>query len=196
MTPANTQISTVAERFEALIPRLETERLILRGHRPADFDAFAAYAQTPRSTGTGGPLDRNLAWRSFCNMTGHWVHRGYGFWVIEDRASARPLGACGLWFPEGWPEREIGWMLWTDAAEGKGIAHEAALAARSYAYDVLGWDTAISLVLDDNTRSAALARRMGCVADGSFEHAQYGAATIWRHPAPADLADGGMEAYA
>ena len=47
-----------------------------------------------------------------------------------------------------------------------------------------------------NDRSDGLAERLGCVRDGGFVHAQFGPATIWRHPAPGDLADGGMEAYA
>ncbi len=189
-------MSTLAERFDALIPRLETARLILRGMRPDDFEPFAAYSASDRAKGTGGPIDRALAWRAFCGMTGHWVHRGYGFFVIEEKATGKPIGHAGPWFPEGWPEREIGWAIWNADAEGKGFAHEAALAGRAYAYDGLGWDTAISLILDGNDRSAALAKRLGCTRDGTYTHPQYGATSIWRHPAPADLADGGMEAYA
>ncbi|WP_323035363.1 GNAT family N-acetyltransferase [Pararhodobacter sp.] len=189
-------MTTLAERFEALIPRLETDRLILRGFRPDDFDHFAAYSASDRAKGTGGPVDRNLAWRGFCHMTGHWVHRGYGFFVLEEKATGNALGTCGPYFPEGWPEREIGWTLWRADAEGKGYAYEAALAARGYAYDILGWDTAISMTLDGNTRSELLAQRMGCTRDGGFVHAQFGPSTIWRHPARADLGDGGMEAYA
>ena len=187
---------TLANRLEALIPRLETERLILRGFRSEDFEPFAAYAQSPRSKGTGGPQDRNLAWRAFASMTGHWVHRGFGFFVIEHKESGQALGTCGPWFPEGWPEKEIGWTLWSPEGEGQGFAHEAALAARGFAYDTLGWSTAISMILYGNTRSEALAKRMGCTRDGGFVHAQYGETSIWRHPAPGDLADGGMEAYA
>lgn len=187
---------TLADRFNALIPQMETERLILRGFRPADFEGYAAYATSERSRTTGGPSDRNLAWRGFCHMTGHWVHRGYGFFVLEDKATGAAIGTCGPYFPEGWPEREIGWTIWDTAYEGKGYAHEAALAARGFAYDTLGWTTAISMILDGNTRSEALAQRMGCTRDGGFDHAQFGPTSLWRHPAPADLTDGGLEAYA
>lgn len=186
---------TLAARFEALIPRLETERLILRGFRPDDFDHFAAYCASDRAKGTGGPMDRNLAWRAFCGMTGHWVHRGYGFFVLVDKSGGHAIGTAGPWFPEGWPEREIGWAIWSADAEGKGFAHEAALAARGYCYDTLGWDTAISLIVDGNLRSERLARRMGCARDGGFVHAQFGPCSLWRHPSRSDLTDGGMEAY-
>lgn len=178
------------------VPVLETERLRLRGLQADDFDLFAAFAASPRSVFVGGPNDRNLAWRGFCHMTGHWVHRGYGVFVICDKTTGEPLGTTGPWFPEGWPEPEIAWTIWAPDAEGKGYAFEAATAARAYAYGVLGWPTAISLIDPANTRSAALARRMGCTPDGIFSHAQYGETNIWRHPGPDTLTDGGMEAYA
>jgi len=187
---------TLTERFEALIPRLETERLILRGFRPSDFESYAEYSASERAKGTGGPAGRVDAWRSFGHMAGHWMLRGYGFFVLEEKASGQAIGTCGPYFPEGWPEREIGWTLWGAQAEGKGYAYEAALAARGFAYETLGWDTVISMILDGNTRSEQLAQRMGCTRDGGFMHEKFGAASIWRHPSPADLGDGGMEAYA
>lgn len=187
---------SLARRFEFLIPRLETGRLILRGFRPEDFELFAAFAASDRARFVGGPSERNLAWRGFCGMTGHWVHRGYGFFVMEDKATGKTLGTSGPYFPEGWPEPEIGWSLWDAEAEGKGFALEAALAARDFAYDALGWTTAVSLIVDGNARSEGLAQRMGCIRDGGFTHAQFGKTAIWRHPAPGDLAEGGMEAYA
>lgn len=178
------------------VPVLETARLILRAPAPADFDPFAAYCASDRARFTGGPLERNLAWRAFCSITGNWVQRGYAFFVIEERARGRALGMAGPWFPEGWPEPEIGWQIWAAEDEGKGYAREAAEAARGFAYDALGWPTAISLIMAGNTRSQTLARRLGCVEDGIFTHAQLGSCAIWRHPAPGALADGGMEAYA
>ncbi len=167
------------------VPVIETERLRLRGFETADFEPFVAYFATERAAFTGGPLTRDLAWRAFCHLTGHWAHRGYGFFVVEDRASGEALGMAGPFFPEGWPEPELGWTLWSPAAEGKGLAHEAVLAARDFARDALGWRTAISLIDEGNVRSQALARRLGCARDGSFEHPRFGAATVWRHPASA-----------
>jgi RimJ/RimL family protein N-acetyltransferase len=178
------------------VPVLETPRLVLRAPAPRDFEPFAAYCASERSRFTGGPLDRGLAWRAFCNITGNWVQRGYSFFVIEARADGRAIGMAGPWFPEGWPEPEIGWQIWDPADEGQGCAREAAEAARGFAYEVLGWPTAISLIVEGNTRSQALARRLGCAPDGIFTHAQLGTCAIWRHPAPEVLADGGMEAYA
>ncbi|WP_209425519.1 GNAT family N-acetyltransferase [Pararhodobacter sp. SW119] len=178
------------------VPVLETARLILRAPAPRDFEPFAAYCAADRSRFTGGPLNRDLAWRAFCAITGNWVQRGYAFFVIEERASGRAIGMAGPWCPEGWPEPEIGWQIWDPVDEGQGFAREAAEAARGFAYDVLGWPTAISLIVEDNARSQALARRLGCTPGGVFTHERLGSCAIWRHPAPGTLADGGMEAYA
>lgn len=169
------------------IPVIETERLRLRGPKLSDFDIWADCAASERSRFIGGPMDRGLAWRSFCHLTGHWVHRGFSTFIFADKVTDAPYGMAGPWFPEGWPEPEIGWTVWAAQAEGKGYAYEAARAARGWAYASLGWQTAISLIMPDNLRSQALAGRMDCSRDGDFHHATYGAMQIWRHPSPEQL---------
>ncbi|MBZ0129849.1 MAG: GNAT family N-acetyltransferase [Rhodobacteraceae bacterium] len=179
-----------------LIPTLETERLKLRPFVESDIDHEADFYTTPRAEFVGGQMPREQVWRMVAAMLGHWQLRGYGFWAIEETATGRFAGHAGLWFPDGWPEREIGWLLmgW---AEGKGYAREAALAARAYAYDTLEWTTAISLIAPGNTRSIALAERLGATRETTFQHQRLGSSLIYRHPGAHDLAeDGGMEAYA
>ena len=187
MTPTPSLIGTAV---------LETERLRLRAPAPGDFDAWVAYIGSERARFTGGPQDRPQAWRSFCGLIGHWAVRGYGMFMLTRHGCDTALGMVGPWFPEGWPGQEIGWILFDATAEGQGVAQEAALAARAHAYDVLGWPTAISLIDAGNIRSEALARRMGCVHEGTAPLPGYGEAGVWRHPAPDALAEGGMEAYA
>ena len=169
------------------IPVIETFRLRLRGPTLADYEVFAGFMASPRAAHIGGPVPRAQAWRGFGHLTGHWVLRGYSMFILADRQTDVALGMAGPWFPEGWPEREIGWSIWAAEAEGKGLAQEAAIAARSYAYDALGWTTAISLIADGNTRSEALALRMGCVRDGDFVHEIFGKSRIFRHPGPEAL---------
>lgn len=166
------------------IPVIDTPRLRLRGPALPDFDAMAAFMASDRSRFVGGPAGRTIAWRGFCHATGHWVHRGYSFFVMADRETDRALGMVGPWFPEGWPEREIGWQVWDAETEGKGLAFEAAQAARRYTYETLGWTTAISLIVEGNDRSEALARRLGAVHEGNFVHETFGPSRIFRHPGP------------
>lgn len=175
--------STPAEALFAAIPVIETERFLLRGYRPDDIEAFAAFYASPRSRYVGGPMTAELACRAFMTYAGHWHVRGYGRWMVEEKATGATLGNVGLWYPDGWPEPEIGWTLF-EGAEGRGVAHETALAARAYAYGTLGWSTAISLIASDNARSRALAERLGAVRDGDFTHERYGNLQVWRHPSP------------
>nr|WP_283426860.1 GNAT family N-acetyltransferase [Shimia sagamensis] len=180
-------------RYE--IPQLETNRLVLRGPQQSDFDVTAAFFASDRSKFVGGPLSAEQAWRVLSLEAGHWALRGFGRWIVVERDSNTPVGNIGLWYPHGWPEAEIGWDLF-EGFEGKGYATEAALAARSYAYDVLGWNTVISLVDPKNTSSLKLAQRLGARHDGNFTHERYGVMQIWRHLSPDEIVNGGMEAYA
>lgn len=177
------------------IPTLETARLILRAPGPQDFDLFAAFYASDRAKFVGGPLSAEGSWRMLAMEIGHWQMAGFGRWTCVARDSGAAVGLVGLFGPHGWPEPEIGWDLFA-GHEGKGYATEAALTARAYAYDILGWTTAISLVKPANTASARVAQRMGAWHDSDFRHERHGDVQIWRHPGPDTLENGGMEAYA
>lgn len=184
-----------------IIPRLETENLILRAPEEGDFDAYCAFATDPvRSAGFGTEENRPRAWRWFACNLGHWVLRGYGYFTIEERASGKPCGLCGIWAPEGWPEPEIGWVVY-EGYEGKGIAFEAALRVREWAYTDLGLPTLTSNIVPGNDRSVALAKRLGAWFEREYVNVQMGTDLLYRHPSPAELGlsadnDGSPEAYA
>jgi len=90
-------------------PVLETDRLILRAPQMSDFDKFLSFMLTERSKFVRPPeIDKTLAWRAFAHVTGMWVLRGYGTFIIEERDSGEPIGMTGPWHPIYWPEREIG----------------------------------------------------------------------------------------
>lgn len=168
------------------IPTLETERLRLRSPRWDDFEAYAEFRGSDRAKVLGGPFTREQAFDQLGEIIGHWSLRGYGRWMVADKATDAPLGVVGLYFPEEWPEPEVAWSVF-EAGEGKGIAFDAAMASRDYAYKTLGWTTAISLIDPSNTRSLALAKRMGCTSGETYDHPTYGTMHIWRHPAPEAL---------
>ena len=156
---------------------------------------FADFFASERAKFVGGPTSAEQAWRFLAVELGHWPLRGYGRWAVEETATGKFAGIIGPWNPHGWPEPELGWDLMA-GFEGKGYATEAALAARNYAYGVLGWTTAISLVAPGNDASRRVAQRMGAAQDGVFDHERFGVLEIWRHPAPDEITDGGIEAYA
>ena len=126
--------------MNAAIPVLETGRLRLRAPALPDFDAYAEFLGSERAIHERGPMDRRAAWREFCASLACWSLRGFGGWSVTDRADGSYLGEVGLFQPVEYPEPEIGWMV-VPRAEGRGIAHEAALAVRAWAYGTLGLGT-------------------------------------------------------
>lgn len=168
-------------------PRLETDRLILRGPEPGDAEPLMAFLlDQERAAGFGASENRGDAWRWFALNVGHWHIHGYGYFTIEAKDSGRPAGICGIWNPEGWPEPEIGWVVF-DGFEGRGLAHEAALCARRWAYSDLGFTTLTSNIVPGNTRSAALAQRLGAHLERRYTNIHMGEEELWRHPGPEAL---------
>lgn len=162
------------------VPRIETEDLILRGYCELDFDAMAAFGASPRAAFVGGPQTRWDCWRAFMAGIGHWVLRGYGMWMIEHRESGKVAGRVGMIYNDGWDEPELGWHIY-DGFEGRGLAYQATLAARSYAARHQGLDGVISYIDADNTRSIRLAKRLGAWFERDTTLLGQ-VCQIWRHP--------------
>jgi [ribosomal protein S5]-alanine N-acetyltransferase len=149
------------------LPVLETERLILRGPVAADWPVFRDYRSSVRTAYTGGPKKPHQAAEQFASFFGHWVMRGFGRLIAEDRSTGAPVGHFGpmQWDDAG--EVELTWSLWTADAEGRGLATEGAVAMRDWAFGALGLRGAIAAVHADNAASHAIARRLGgAVIDG------------------------------
>ena len=161
---------------------LETERLLLRLWRSEDFDQYAAYhADEELARFIGGACSRGQAWRRMAAELGHWTLRGYGFWALEEKDGGALAGCAGLWFPEGWPELELGyWLL--PRAQGKGYATEAGLEARRHAYETLGAKTLVSYIHPENAASKRVAERLGARLEETIELLDFGPHGVWRHP--------------
>lgn len=144
------------------IPRLETDRLILRAPQLSDFEHRAAFYASERSTHEDGPKSRAEAWREWASEVGQWHLMGYGPFSVEDRATGAYLGEVGIYHPEGYPEAELGWFV-VPQAEGKGIAMEAAQAVLDWAAHDLKMTHLVNYIAPANDRSIALAKRLGGV---------------------------------
>ncbi|SDE29166.1 Protein N-acetyltransferase, RimJ/RimL family [Paracoccus isoporae] len=163
------------------VPILETKRLILREPRNADWEAVRAFSMSDRSRHVGGPFNEWQAWSSLVSVAGHWAIRGYGMWTVEDKATGGVTGRIGIINHIDWPEPELGWQIF-EGFEGKGLAYEAAMAARNHAQGSMGMGPLISQIAHDNTRSRRLAERMGAVIESEGE-VRGTPCLIYRHPA-------------
>ena len=108
----------------------------------------------------GGVQHEADAWRSFAGAIGAWELLPAGMFAVIETASGEWAGRVGPVMPHLWPVKEVGWGL-SRRFEGRGYALEAAVACIDFVFDELGWATVSHLIAEENTRSQALARRLG-----------------------------------
>ena len=146
-------------------PTLITARLILRGPQKRDLAAFTAWVTgSERMAAVGGKGTERDAWYGFMSGIGHWHWHGYGFFTVTERESGVAVGRVGVNSHIGWPQPELAWHMF-DGYEGRSYAFEAACAVRDWAGRTLGLGPLVSLITPDNTRSLALATRLGAVEE-------------------------------
>jgi RimJ/RimL family protein N-acetyltransferase len=173
-------------RTAAAVRFLETARLILRDKRPEDFGFIAslyADAQVMRYIGDGTTLARDEVEARFHrvmaieNGPGH--ERWDAFKIVERKSDGAAVGQAGMLRCEidGEPEVEVGWWL-APAAWGHGYATEAAAALCDYAFGTLGLDHVSVVLLPENAKSVAVARRIGGEHAGT---ARYRDRTVTRY---------------
>lgn len=144
-----------------LIPKIETERLILREPCANDYKIYQAfYRDELASAAYGGPLSDMLSWKKLAADLGHWPLRGYGMWSVQERQSGDMIGGCGLVWPEGYPRSELTWWI-IPTARRKGYALEASRAVIKFAYEELKWDLVETHMNDENIAARNLVLKLG-----------------------------------
>ena len=149
------------------VPRLTTNRLVLREYRMSDFDAFAAHLTDP-STAFLGAQDRRSAWRIFGMNMGVWLLQGAGWWAIELRESGELVGNIGAFFREGWAEMELGWNTFRPHW-GRGFASEAAGEVARYAFEVRRERRVTALIVPANKASLRVAAHIGMTHESDID---------------------------
>jgi RimJ/RimL family protein N-acetyltransferase len=143
------------------IPELSTERLLLRGFRDADRDAFAAMNGSPVVMEYfPGTLDRAASDAMLDRINERWRADGHGLWAVERRSDRAFLGFTGLARLPWLEPVEVGWRF-LPSAWGHGYATEAARAALAFGFETLGKDEIVSVTTVGNERSQAVMRRIG-----------------------------------
>lgn len=150
----------------AAIPTLRTDRLVLRAPELRDFAAYRELMASPRSAFMGGPFDERAAWGLFCHDIACWKLFGHGALMIELAENGACVGQVGINHGPLFPEKELGWLLF-EGFEGRGYVTEAAVALRDWAFEALGVESLVSYIDPSNSRSVAVAERLGAVRDDS-----------------------------
>lgn len=178
--------AALAHHLRALVPELETPRTRLRAMRIEDFPAWAEILCSERARWMDGPYGRDDAFVEFEATAGAWLLRGHGGWTVADRGTDEALGFVCLNMEPSDRETELGFFF-RAASEGRGLALEAAAAARDWAW-AQGLPSLVSYVDPGNARSAALAQRLGAGRDAAAEAEFAGTpdegVAVFRHPRP------------
>ena len=162
------------------IPHIETKRPTLLANLESNLHAMNDYLSKNRMSFITGPFDDVGTWRTQFASLGHCLLCDFGIWHSEQRESGKMVGALSFLHHFDWPETELGWNVHHNF-EGKGVAYEAALAARRYVETHLKINGMISFIEPTNTHYAALAKRLGAAFEKSHcgrEHE----CQVYRHP--------------
>ncbi|TCJ41072.1 GNAT family N-acetyltransferase [Parafrankia sp. BMG5.11] len=145
---------------------IETDRLVLREWREADWPRFWAGTNTPAvMRWLGGVLDEDGMAATRARVENCQAANGFCFWVVERKSHDDVLGFCGLKRADAPGSSvtgavEIGWRLREDAW-GQGYAREAASAALGAAFTRFGADEVVALTVPGNAASWGLMKRLG-----------------------------------
>jgi len=164
--------------YLSLVPTLQTPRLILRGHRREDFEASVALwadMEVARHI-SGKPSTREESWARLLRYGGLWNLLGFGYWAVEEKASARFVGEVGFGMfqreiePSYGETPEAGWVL-APWCHGKGYATEATQAALAWSDKHLPGQPTVCITAPENLASNRVAEKCGFVkyAEGTYK---------------------------
>lgn len=162
------------------IPHIETKRPTLLANLESNLHAMNDYLSKNRMSLITGPFDAVGTWRTRFASLGHWLLCGFGIWHSEQRESGKMAGAVSFLHHFDWPETELGWNVHHNF-EGAGVAHEATLIAQSSGETHLNINGVISSLDPANTRSAALAKRLGATFEKTHFLREY-ECNVYRYP--------------
>jgi len=167
------------------VPRIETERLVLREWRDTDVNSYARICADPEVMRFMVPargLSHAEAAYDVQGLREHWTRHGFGHWAVEEKASGALVGRTGIKRHSDWaldPENtEAGW-LYGQRFWGKGYASEAAREVVLYGLEKLGSPEVISIAHPDNAGSRRVMEKAGLTYAGARRWEEKGLDVVW-----------------
>jgi ribosomal-protein-alanine N-acetyltransferase len=96
---------------------------------------------------------------------GLYIKYGYGPWLVSLKDTGEPIGMCGLFKRDYLDKPDLGFAF-LPGYEGRGLAHEAAMASLQYISDTYEVDKLYASTTNANLRSQRLLERCGFVRNG------------------------------
>ena len=148
-------------------PRIETERLILRGPKVSDHEALAAIrAKEDVGQFVGGVRDSQDTWFMIMRTFGMWPMLGFGYWFIDLKETGELVGEVGFAdFKRGMQPDisgipEAGWVL-DSPYWGRGLMTEAAMAAHHWLDTETDYVQSCCIIDPEHTPSIKVAKKCG-----------------------------------
>jgi len=96
-----------------------------------------------------------------------YLQHGYSLNLIELKASAQPVGICGLIKHDYLPEPDLGFAL-LEPFQSEGYAFEAANATIIHAREILNIGKILAITTQDNIASIGLLEKLGFLFEENF----------------------------
>jgi RimJ/RimL family protein N-acetyltransferase len=145
---------------------LTTERLVLRQIGADDLDAHMHLLNTPAvMRWLGGVQPREVIAAKHQAARDSFAAEGFGFMIMEERASGEMVGHCGLRrvahpLAPNPQDHEIGWLVREDRWR-LGYAYEAMRAVVDWGFGVIGAPDIVALTCQPNIGSWRLMEKLG-----------------------------------
>ncbi len=145
---------------------LQTERLTLRMIEERDLDPHMTLLNTPAvMQHLGGVQPREVIAAKHAAARASFAAEGYGFMIMEERATGEVVGHCGLRrvahpLAPNPTDHEIGWLVREDRWR-MGYAFEAMRAVRDWGFATHGAPHIVALTCQPNIGSWRLMEKLG-----------------------------------
>lgn len=155
------------------VPRIETERLLLREFEPSDGHSVTFYADPevmryiPRGPWRSDDVEPGFL-RMIAFRHAQWQSAGFGMWAIVLKQTGVVIGHCGLQRLESVDEIEVFYLL-DKPYWNQGIASEAALATLRFAaeHDL---KNIVAVAMPENGASQRVMAKVGMTNVGRAQH--------------------------